>query len=79
MKLFGYDTHRHRDPWEGSPPWAVEIGVAQAIIIMQNEAILAKLEDRPAKLSPEDQAKLNKIFDRATASTAKVDTELPKA
>lgn len=46
-------------------------------ILMQNEAILAKLENRPSKLSPEDQKKLNMIFDTAAADSAKIDRALP--
>ena len=49
-----------------------------AITVAQNEAILAKLEERPSKLSPEDQAIMNEIFDKATATAAKVDAALPK-
>jgi hypothetical protein len=79
----GLFRHRHRDdhihgPWSGAPDWARELGEMAAVIICQNEVILAKLEQRPCKLSPKDQAIYNEIFDTATATTAKVDAALEK-
>lgn len=70
MSLFKHHG-RERGPWDGAPNWAREIGEFLAIAVCQNEAILAKLEDRPCKLSPEDQAIMTEIFDTATASVAK--------
>lgn len=69
MKEFG----RHDNPWRGAPPWAVKLGARQLITILQNEVILAKLEQRECKISPEDQAKLDQIFDEATGITTKID------
>lgn len=72
MSLF---RHRHDDhvhgPWSGAPDWARELGEMQAMSIAQGEVILAKLEERPCKLSKEDQDIYNEIFDKATAVTAK--------
>lgn len=45
-------------------------------ILLQNEAILAKLEGRGTRLSEEDQKRLNEIFDIEASDTAKIDTEL---
>jgi hypothetical protein len=76
--------HRHHDhvhgPWSSAPEWAHELGEMAhelgemlAVAVSQNEAILAKLEDRPSKLSAADQAIMNDIFDKATATSAKLD------
>jgi hypothetical protein len=77
MSLF---RHRHQDhvhgPLSGAPDWARYIADQNAVIIAQDEIILAKLEDRPCKLSPEDQATVNEMFDKATATAAKADAAL---
>lgn len=41
-------------------------------------AFAKMLFDNTTKLSPEDQAKMNQVFDRATASIAKADAALPQ-
>jgi hypothetical protein len=58
--------------------WAREQRDMHAIIICQNEAILAKIEDRPCKVSPEDQKIYDQIFDTATANTTAINAELAK-
>lgn len=73
MKVFGRHHHQRENPWRGAPDWAKEIGARQLITILQNEVILAKLEQRECKILPEDQAKLDAIFDVATGITAKID------
>lgn len=78
MTIFGRKHHGCDDPWDGAPAHLMEIGAMLAIIMIQNEAILAKVEQRSPKLSPEDQATVNELFDRATADTAKIDAALPK-
>jgi len=55
------------------PQWAIDLKDAQMIIMFQNELILAKLEKRGSKLSPEDQAKVNKIFAKASGIVKKID------
>lgn len=74
MSLF-----RHRDdhgPWFGASARERHLAEMLAVVIAQNEAILAKLEARPSKLSPEDQAMADQIFATAAATTAKVDAAL---
>lgn len=44
MNIFGRKHHGCDDPWDGAPAHLVEIGAMLAIIMIQNEAILAKLE-----------------------------------
>lgn len=78
-KIFGRDRHGCEDPWEMAPTDSVEIGTMLVVIIIQNEMILAELQKRPSKLSPQDQARINEIFEKVTADTAKIDEALPKA
>ena len=67
----------HRQQRE-APIDQAEIGELLAIIVMQNEVIMARLEERSPKLSPEDQKKINQIFDLATADRAKLDAATAK-
>lgn len=69
MHLF---PHHDQDHWSDAPRWARSLMDAQVVIMIQNECILAKLEQRANKLSPEDQAKVNELFDKATGITSKV-------
>lgn len=68
-----YDWNQQHEGWREAT-WAERrlrdmlIGVT-----LQNEAILAAIEKRAPKLSSEDQAKLNQIFDKATATSTKLD------
>ena len=66
------------NPWQNGPPWAADLRHKLWHIICQNEAILAKLENRESHLSPEDQAKLNRIFDTTKADAAKIDAAVKK-
>lgn len=68
-----FDQNQQHDGWRWATWGERRLRDMLLAITLQNEAILAKLEARDSKLSPEDQAKLNQIFDRATATTAKID------
>lgn len=84
MSLF---RHRHRNdhvhsPYSGAPEWAHamrnELGEMLAVAIAKLEAIQAKLEDRPCRLSPEDQKIMDEIFEAGTATGAELDAATKK-
>lgn len=56
----------HKQWDDDAPMWAV-------IIIMQNEAILAKLEDRACQLSPQDRRDLDSIVEIAARTNRRID------
>lgn len=67
-----FDRNQRHDDWKRAT-WAErQLRDMLAKIILQNAAILAKLEDH--KLSPEDQAKVDEIFAIETSDIAKIDT-----
>lgn len=45
MRVFGYDAHRNRDPWEGAPHWAVEIGHMLSTVIVYQEIQMSQADD----------------------------------
>lgn len=45
MKLFGFDHHQKHDPWDGAPPWAVEIREMLGTIIVYQEFEMSQIED----------------------------------
>lgn len=47
--------------WRDPPDWAIKILRRQYYTILQNEAILAKLEDRSTRLSDADQKALDQL------------------
>lgn len=51
MKTYAHTTHGNPAPWQGAPAWAVELGEMNAIIILQQEAIMAELDDAKAALN----------------------------
>lgn len=64
---------RRRDGWGEVPAWAFDIIELQFITISQNEAILAALEKRANRLSPQDQRDVDTIFEVATGIKKKID------
>lgn len=60
--------------WRGAPDWAIDILEGQYYIMLQNEAILAKLEDRSTRLSDKDQKALNELVNILTGTNAKIDS-----
>lgn len=66
MPLF--DLHHNHDE-EPARPKARRFGLADigemlAIVIVQNETMLAKQEKRPSRISHEDQAAYDQIFEK---------------
>lgn len=60
--------------WRGAPPWAIDLLEMQYYIIMQNEELLAKLEDRSTRLSPVDQKALDQLTEILKGTNAKIDS-----
>lgn len=44
MKLFGFDHHKNRDPWDGAPHWALELGLMLGIVIENQETLMTALD-----------------------------------
>lgn len=61
------------DGWRGAPHWAVDLLELQYYVMLQNEEILAKLEDRSTRLSPKDQKALDKFVNILKGTNAKID------
>lgn len=59
--------------WRGAPPWAIDLLELQYYVMLQNEEIMAKLEDRSTRLSETDQKALNEIVNILTGTNAKID------
>ena len=51
MKTYAHERHRNPAPWQGAPAWALEIGTALDIVLIQQEAIMAELDDTKAALN----------------------------
>jgi hypothetical protein len=60
--------------WREAPPWAIDLLEMQYYIIMQNEEMLAKLEDRSTRLSDADQKALNQLTGILKGTNAKIDS-----
>jgi hypothetical protein len=60
--------------WREAPPWAVDLLEMQYYIILQNEALQAKLEDRSTRLSDKDQRALDQLMDILKGTNAKIDS-----
>lgn len=60
--------------WRGAPAWALDLMEMQYFVMLQNEAILAKLEDRSTRLSPKDQKALDEIVTVLNGTNTKIDT-----
>ena len=54
MKIYGHKEHSCDNPWDGAPPWAIELGVQNLIIITTQEAIMAAIDDLAAAVAAED-------------------------
>lgn len=72
--MFGRHYHESDDPWREAPDWAIEMREMQLAMFA---VTMAKLnEAAPAKLSPEDQATVNALYDKLMSSVKKLDTAL---
>lgn len=45
MKLFGFDHHRNRSPFDDAPHWAIELAVMLGIIIHNQERQMSQADD----------------------------------
>jgi hypothetical protein len=54
MKTYGFDHHKHADPWNDAPPWAIELGVIMLLTLSKQEAIMAAIDDLQAAVAAED-------------------------
>ena len=54
MHLFGYDHHHDDHPWKEAPPWAIEIRSAMALILRNQEKLMAAIDDLQAAVTAED-------------------------
>lgn len=60
--------------WREAPPWAIDLLEGQYYIMLQNEAIQAKLDDRSTRLSDKDQKALDQIMNIVQGTNAKIDS-----
>ena len=60
--------------WRGAPEWAIDLLEGQYYIMLQNEAIQAKLDDRSTRLSEADQKALDQIMNIVQGTNAKIDS-----
>lgn len=60
--------------WRDPPDWAIKILRRQYYTILQNEAILAKLEDRSTRLSDADQKALDQFMDILKGTNEQIDS-----
>ena len=60
--------------WRGAPEWAIDLLEGQYYIMLQNEAIQAKLDDRSTRLSEADQKALDQIMSIVQGTNAKIDS-----
>jgi hypothetical protein len=64
-------SHRH---WNQAPPWALRIRELQVASLQQGHVIIQMLKAlTPTGLPPEDQAKVDQIYDEAVAIKTKID------
>lgn len=61
------------DVWRGAPEWALDLLELQYYVMLQNEEILARLEDRLTRLSARDQKALDQLTKILQGTNAKID------
>ena len=59
--------------WREVPHWAVDLLELQYYMVLQNEEILALLQDRSTRLSPKDQRALDQLTNILKGTNAKID------
>lgn len=73
-----FDRNRQHQDWRNAT-WAErQLRDLLLRITAQNEVILAAIEKRAPKLSPEDQAAVDEIFAIEVSDRKKIDTQLAK-
>lgn len=60
--------------WRGAPDWARDLLELQYYIVMQNEELLAKLEDRSTRLSDTDQKALDQLTNILKGTNEKIES-----
>jgi hypothetical protein len=45
MRIFGFDHHQNRNPWDGAPHWAIELAVMLGTIIKNQEIEMSLADD----------------------------------
>lgn len=45
MRLFGLIHHQNRNPWDGAPHWAIELGVMSSTVIKNQEFLMSQADD----------------------------------
>lgn len=73
-----FDWNKQHDGWREAPWWARRLRDNLAIVTLQNEAILAQLERRESKLSPEDREAVDEIFAIEDRDRKRIDATLAK-
>lgn len=61
------------DGWREVPDWALDLLELQYYVMLQNEEILARLEDRSTRLSARDQKALDQFVKILQGTNAKID------
>lgn len=59
--------------WDAVPDWALDMLEMQYFTILQNEMVLALLEERSTKLSKKDQKALDQLTKILQGTNAKID------
>lgn len=54
MRLFGYEHHKNRSPWEGAPSWAIELGLMLSTLIENTENNTMSLNDLQEAVAAEN-------------------------
>ena len=54
MKIYGREHHHCENPWDGAPPWAIELGVQNLIILTLQERTTAAIDDLQTAVAAED-------------------------
>lgn len=62
-----------RGSWRHAPSWAIDLLELQYFIMLQNEDIQARLEDRSTRLSAADQKSLDQLVDVLKGTNTKID------
>ena len=64
---------RDNDGWRGVPGWALDMLEMQYFTILQNEMMLAELQNRSTRLSDKDQKSLDQLTNILKGTNSKID------
>jgi len=54
MKLWAFEHHHHPTPWDGAPPWALELRNMLGVVIDNQETMMSAIDDLQAAVAAED-------------------------